>query len=121
MAFAHEKMPVYKLALDFMRLAHDVANGLAGHGNLKDQLLRAASSIVLNLAEGAGKYAPKDKRRYYRSFVGSAAECSAILDVLLQMSLLDEERTKKGKDVLDHIAAMGTNLIRSLPCGDDDV
>ena len=31
-------------------------------------------SIVLNIAEGAGKYSPGDKRRYYLSASGSATE-----------------------------------------------
>jgi four helix bundle protein len=45
-------------------------NGLSetlprGRSHLADQLTRASTSIVLNLAEGAGKHSRPDKRRYY--------------------------------------------------------
>jgi four helix bundle protein len=32
---------------------------------LKDQLLRASSSVALTLAEGSGKRTPADQRRFY--------------------------------------------------------
>ena len=38
--------------------------------------------MVLNIAEGAGRTAHNDKRRYYEIAKGSIAECSAILDLL---------------------------------------
>jgi hypothetical protein len=41
-----------------------------GRSHLADQLSRASTSIVLNIAEGAGKYSKADKRRYY--LTGSA-------------------------------------------------
>jgi four helix bundle protein len=37
-----------------------------GLANLRDQLLRAADSMVLNLAEGAGRLARDDIRRFYK-------------------------------------------------------
>ena len=46
---------------------------------LKDQLLRAASSISLNLAEGRGKSSRKDQLRYFDIAMGSTRECSAVL------------------------------------------
>ena len=33
--------------------------------NIKDQLRRAAMSISLNIAEGAGKYSKNDKKNFY--------------------------------------------------------
>jgi len=35
-----------------------------GRGHISDQLARASLSITLNIAEGAGKTSPGDKRRY---------------------------------------------------------
>ena len=61
MPFAHEKLDVYNLALDFLAFADEVVGQLPrGRGHLADQLARASTSIVLNLAEGAGKFSKPD-------------------------------------------------------------
>jgi four helix bundle protein len=62
----HEKLDVYHLALDFLVFANGVIEALPrGRSHLADQFTRASTSIVLNLAEGAGKHSRPDKRRYY--------------------------------------------------------
>ena len=62
----HERLDVYHLALDLLILASEVIEGLPrGRSHLSDQFSRASLSIVLNLAEGAGKHSKPDKRRYY--------------------------------------------------------
>lgn len=50
-------------------------------GHLRDQLLRAASSIVLNLAEGNAKPSVKEKKRFYQIAYGSFKECEAIFKI----------------------------------------
>ncbi|OGQ24012.1 MAG: hypothetical protein A2138_25290 [Deltaproteobacteria bacterium RBG_16_71_12] len=60
--FDHEKLDAYGIAIDFVISAEAIAQGATrgeGHGDLADQLRRASTSIVLNLAEGAGEYASK--------------------------------------------------------------
>lgn len=47
--------------------------------HFNDQLLRAASSISLNLSEGNAKYSRKDKVRFYQISMGSLRECQTIL------------------------------------------
>ncbi|MCB9083614.1 MAG: four helix bundle protein [Bdellovibrionaceae bacterium] len=49
--------------------------------HLRDQMLRASSSVALNLAEGSGKPSAKDKRRFYSISLGSLRECQAILRI----------------------------------------
>ena len=52
----HERLDVYHLALDFVVFANGVIEGLPrGRSHLADQFTRASTSVVLNLAEGAGK------------------------------------------------------------------
>lgn len=48
-------------------------------GNLRDQLLRAASSISLNLSEGNAKRTTAEKKRYFHTAYASAQECKTIL------------------------------------------
>ena len=69
MTFDHEKLDVYQLAVDFVSRSNDLIGDLPrGRGYLADQLQRAALSIVLNIAEGAGKYFPARQYRDSRRF-----------------------------------------------------
>jgi hypothetical protein len=57
MVLDHERLDVYHLALDFLVFANGIVEALRrGRSHLADQLARALLSIVLNLAEGAGKH-----------------------------------------------------------------
>lgn len=48
---------------------------------LQEQLLRASSSIALNLAEGSGKRTIDDQKRFYAIALGSLRECDAIIQL----------------------------------------
>ena len=61
MSFDHERLDVYRLALDFLVVANDLVESVPrGRAHLADQLTRASTSIVLNIAEGAGKFTGPD-------------------------------------------------------------
>ena len=75
--------------------------------------LADAVTIVLNLAEGAGKFSKPDKRRYYLVAVGSTTECAAILDVTLRLKLVPADRHADGKAMLERIAAMLVKLAKA--------
>ena len=86
--FDHERLDVYQVALDFVVLADEVAERLPrGRSALADQLQRAATSVPLNIAEGAGEYSRKEKARFYRIALRSATESAAILDVSRRLQL----------------------------------
>ncbi len=115
MPFDHERLDVYQVALDFVVLANDVVEQLPrGRSHLADQLTRASISIVLNIAEGAGKFSGPDKRRYYLTALGSTTESAAILDVCRRLKLLANEGHENGKAMLERIAAMLVKLAKSL-------
>jgi four helix bundle protein len=63
-----------------VQLYHECSNLKLPH-HLKDQLLRASSSIALNLAEGRGKRTPKDQRRFFDIAFGSVREVQSVLDL----------------------------------------
>jgi four helix bundle protein len=114
MVLDHEKLDVYQLALDFLVFANGVIEALPrGRSHLADQLTRASTSIVLNLAEGAGKHSRPDKRRFYLTARGSATESAALLDVCLRLKLLDETGHKTGKEMLVRTVSMLIKLAQA--------
>jgi len=113
-AFDHEKLDVYRLAVEFVARANDVVETLPrGRGYLSDQLQRAALSIVLNIAEGAGKFSFADKASFYARARASATECAAVLDVCRRLNLITPATTEENKSILDRIVGMLTKLIKS--------
>lgn len=114
MQLDHERLDVYHLALDFLVYANGVIEGLPrGRSHLADQFTRASTSIVLNLAEGAGKVSKGDKRRYYLTARGSATESAALLDVCSRLALLDEAGHKAGKAMLVRVVSMLIKLAQA--------
>jgi four helix bundle protein len=114
MLLDHERLDVYQLALDFLVLAHGVIEALPrGRSHLADQFTRASTSIVLNLAEGAGKHSKSDKRRYYLTARGSATESAALVDVCFRLDLLDEAGHKAGKEMLVRLVSMLIKLAQA--------
>jgi four helix bundle protein len=67
----------YKLAVDI----HHQCRTLQLPDYLKDQIIRASSSIALTLAEGSGRSSSKDQLRFFRMALGSLRECQAALDL----------------------------------------
>lgn len=107
----HEKLDVYHIAIEFVILSDSVVEHLPrGRGYLSDQLQRAALSIPLNVAEGAGEYAIDEKARFYRMAKRSATECAGILDVCRRLQLLDESNYEKGRELLVRIVSILTKM-----------
>ena len=111
MAFGHERLEVYRVALDYVGWVHQLCQRLKGaHGNAKDQILRAAQSIPLNIAEGNGKATAGDRRRYFEIARGSVLECAAAQEVLEICGALAPGENATAKIILDRLAAMLTRL-----------
>jgi four helix bundle protein len=110
-----QRLEVYTVALDF----HARTTGLVpkhGQAHLRDQLARASLSIVLNIAEGAGRFSWPDKGRLYTIARGSACECGAILDVIESLSASAAE-CREARSLLVRIVQMLTKLVARMRTG----
>ena len=78
----HERVDVYRRALDFVVAANAIRECWPnGRGALANQLDRAAASIPLNIAEGAGEFAGREKARFYRIARRSATERTTAVQI----------------------------------------
>lgn len=109
--FDHERLKVYQEALRFVVWASPIIEDLPGKLAAKDQLDRASTSVVLNLAEGNGKRSHPDRCRYFDIARGSGVECAACLDVLVARNKLAPELARDGKAILLEVVSMTAGLI----------
>ena len=111
MQFGHEKLDVYRLSIDYVAWAYNLARRLKGPDrHARDQLLRASQSIPQNIAEGNGKGTHADRRRFFEIARGSALECAAIQDCLVACGVLDGAGDRRGKEMLVRVVSMLTKL-----------
>jgi four helix bundle protein len=107
-----EKLEVYQVALELQALASTLVP--PNHRVLHDQLERASLSVVLNIAEGAGRRSRKDKRRFYAMARGSACECAAAVDVLRHRHLSPKGACATARSLALRVIQMLTKLDRAL-------
>jgi four helix bundle protein len=89
--FDFEKLDVYKKAKAFNAGIRDFIKRTKLDTTTNDQLRRAAFSVVLNLAEGSGRFSKPDRRNFYVVARSSIFECVAILDVLKDEAVIDKD------------------------------
>jgi four helix bundle protein len=82
MGFEFRDTDVYKLALEYNRRIEKLLNETKPGKSISDQFERAANSILLNIAEGFGRFHKADKRHYYIMARGSLYECVACSDIV---------------------------------------
>src|SRR6056297_4121867 len=101
MVFGHEHLDVYRLSVDDVAWSYALAKELSGvDRHARDQLLRAAQSIPLNVAEGNGKGTNADRRRFFEIVRGSALECAAVQDCLAACQVISGDQNNHGKTML---------------------
>lgn len=113
--FEHEKLEVYKIAVEYSDAADRIAAAIPpGHAHVRDQLRRASDSIVNNIAEGAGEFSASEKARFYRIALRSGTESAASLHTCQRRSLADAGELEAARALLKRVVEMLTRLILSV-------
>ena len=94
--FDHDRRDVYRLSIDYVASSFAVARDLNDcHRHARDQWIRSAQSIPLNIAEGNGKRSLKDRSRFRDIARGWAMECVRSKTYLLRPKGLTTGLTKR--------------------------
>jgi four helix bundle protein len=103
----HEKIEAWRLAHRLALELYDASDRWpkSDRYELTSQLRRAAVSAPANIAEGFGRYGPRELRRHLNIALGSLAELSYLLRFARERELLsqteweslDEQRDRAGK------------------------
>jgi four helix bundle protein len=78
--------------------------------SLADQVVRSASSVPANLAEGAGRTG-KDRSYHWKVAYGSAKEVDTHLRLLIGAEAVDSTCSEQALDLFDEVRAMTWRLL----------
>ena len=115
MAFDHEKLDVYRLAVQFSGWVGERLEGTLKNSrtSARKHLDEASGSIANNIAEGNGKRSRADRCRFLDIARGSALECAACLDTLVARKRMLASEAEEGKQLLERIVSMLWRMIES--------
>lgn len=91
----------YQVALEFAQKVYE----LEVKGSLRDQITRAAESVVLNIAE-AHPAKGADRARRFRIAASEASECRGALALLKIRKRISAEKYDEMWNLVDQIGAM---------------
>ena len=91
--YKFEKLEVYQLALQYTDMIYALAERLpkSEERNLKSQITRAATSIVLNIAEGSTSQSDMEQRRFLSMALRSLLETVACQHLIARRKYVSGE------------------------------
>ncbi|MGB7293028.1 MAG: four helix bundle protein [Thermodesulfobacteriota bacterium] len=93
MTYKFQELTVYKMALEYVDQVYKLSSQLpkGEWNNLRTQVQRAATSIVLNIAEGSTGQSNAEQKRFLGLAVRSYLETVACWDLIERRSYLTPE------------------------------
>jgi four helix bundle protein len=102
----------HEMALEIYRVTKDFPD--EERFGLISQMRRAASSVPMNLVEGANRLNSKEYRQFVGIAKGSAGEISYQLLLAKDLKYIDQNTYETGRSNYDRICQMLTKLAKSL-------
>jgi four helix bundle protein len=106
----HERLIAYQVARELLVVIRE-AN--ISDFKLRDQAMRAAKSVCLNIAEATGRGSPADQKRVYAIARGELSEAAAALDIALAAGECKAEPSRRGHGLAVHAYSLLSGLIRA--------
>ena len=99
--YKFQRLQVYQLGLDYVEAMYALTQRLprAEDLNLRSQLQRAATSIVLNIAEGSTSQSDAEQARFLGLALRSLMECVACLDLIERHNYLPVEELTRAREL----------------------
>ena len=95
--------------INICRIAKNFPSGFL---SIKDQLIRAALSIPLNIAEGSGRKTDKDKNQFFRTARSSVFEIIPLLEICYKLDLIEKETYDINRSKCVELSKMLSGLIK---------
>ena len=112
--FSHERLHVYQVSVSFTGWVETASRAFACSADLLAKLDKASTGIVLNIAEGNGRFSDCDHARFLGIAHKAAVQSSALLDLATLRSAHARERAQQGQELLERVVAMLVALARKV-------
>jgi four helix bundle protein len=117
MAYKFENLEIYQLGLDYLDLIYGLTAGLprSEDFNLRSQMVRAATSVVLNIAEGSTSQSDAEQSRFLGMAIRSLIETVACQHIMERRHFSEttklNEALECGEKLFAKIQAMRKSLV----------
>jgi four helix bundle protein len=111
--FDHEDLDVYQVALKLIAWLDPVLAKASCSADLRSKLDKSTTSIVLNIAEGNGRFTGADQSTFYETAYKAAIQSASLLDLAGGSRPDAQARVKEGRELLRRVAAMLTALSKA--------
>ena len=108
--FAHEALAAYKEALELVSWFHGVPKYTAIGSGYAKRLDKTTTSVVLNIAEGNGRFSDAEQRRFLDIAHTCAMRVAACLDVLAARQQAESRQIAQGKRILARVVPLVLGL-----------
>ena len=112
--FDFQKLEVYHKAMELNKDIALLTRNSSFDRTTNDQLRRASFSVLLNLAEGSSRFSNNDRRHFLVISRGSAFECVAILEFLMENLEIPRDVYLKFYAQIEEISKMLFALIKKM-------
>ena len=108
-----EKLDAYRIAREALDIALAERNAWKRlPGQMASQFERALVSMVLNIAEGAGRESAADQKRHYAIARGSANEAGAVLGIVEAYRAISPDTHRAIRDRIVRVVQTLNRMIR---------
>jgi len=111
--FDHEDLDVYQVALKLIAWLDPMLTKFSCSADLRSKLDKSTTSIVLNIAEGNGRFTGADQSKFYETAYKATIQSASLLDLAGGNGLDEVARVQEGRELLRRVAAMLTALSKA--------
>lgn len=112
--FDHEDLDVYQVALKLIAWIDPALTKFSCSADLCSKLDKSTTSIVLNIAEGNGRFTGADQSKFYQTAYKATIHSSALLDLAGSNGHEKVAFVTEGRVLLRRVAAMLAALSRAV-------
>ena len=112
--FDHEDLDVYRVALKLAAWLDLFLANCTCSTDLRSKLDKSTTSIVLNIAEGNGRFTGSDQSKFYETAYKATILSASLLDLAGGDRLDLTASVEEGRELLRRIAAMLTALSKAV-------